>query len=116
MVARRLGECDRVGEYLVVDLDRSNEPPRLLDLPDLYDGLDLIERTPLDLRAHYPALGVVIRVAHARRDHESVELSLGQRIRTVELVRVLGCDHEERLRQGPRLALDRHLPLSHRLK
>src|SRR5215210_3582202 len=58
--ARRFGERDRVGEYLVVDLDRPHEPPGLLDLPDLYDGLDLLERTPLDLRAHYPTLGMVL--------------------------------------------------------
>jgi hypothetical protein len=34
----------------------------------------------------------------------------------VELVRVLGRDYEERLWQGPRRALDRHLPLRHRFE
>src|SRR5215213_4069620 len=116
MVARSLGERDRVGEYLVVDLDRLHEPPSLQDLPYLYDGLDLLKRTPLDLGAHYPALGVVLRVAHARRDHKSVELALRQRVGPVELVRVLGRDDEERLGQGPRRALYRHLPLRHRLE
>ena len=77
MAARRLGDRDGVGEYLVVDLDRLHEPPGLQYLPYLHDGLDLFERTPLDLRAHYAALRVVPRVAHARRDHKAVELSLG---------------------------------------
>ena len=116
MIARPLGERDRVGEHLVVDLDRPHELSGIQDLPYLHDGHDLFERTPLDLRAHYGALGVVLRIAHARRDHKPVELSLRQRIRPVELVRVLGRDDEERLGQGPRRALDCHLPLSHRLQ
>ena len=40
----------------------------------------------------------------------------GSGIRPVELVRVLGRDDEERLGQRPRLALDRHLALRHRLQ
>ena len=34
----------------VVDLDRLHQPPGLQDLPYLHDGLDLLERMPLDLR------------------------------------------------------------------
>src|SRR5918994_1112474 len=113
VVARRLGDRDGVCEYLVVDLDRIHESSGLQDLPYLHNGLDLFERTPLDLRAHYPTLGMGLRVSHARREHKSVELSLGQRIRPVELVRVLGRHDEERLGQEPRLALHRHLPFSH---
>ena len=116
MVARRLGDRDSIGEYLVVDLDCFDELPGLQDLPYLHDWLHLFERRPLDLGAHDPALRMVPRVAHARREHEPVELSLRQRIRTVELVRVLCRDDEERIGQGPRLSLNRHLPLSHRFE
>src|SRR5215207_11622432 len=116
MVARRLGDRDRVGEYLVVDLDRLHEPPGLENLSYMYDGFDLLERTPLDLRAHDPALGVVLRVAHARRDHKPVELSLRKRVGTVKLVRVLGSYDEERLWQGTRRALYRNLSLGHSLQ
>src|SRR5918994_1542601 len=116
VVARRLGDRDGVGEYLIVDLDRIHESSGLQDLPYLHNGLDLFERTPLDLRAHYPTLGMGLRVSHARREHKSVELSLGQRIRPVELVRVLGRHDEERLGQEPRLALKRHMYFSHRFE
>src|SRR5215207_6941171 len=116
VLAGRLGDGDRVAEHLVVDLDRPHELSGLQDLPYLYDGFDLFERTPLDLGAYDPTLRVVLRVAHARRHHKPVELPLGQRIRPVELVRVLGRDDEERLGQGTRGALHRNLSLRHRLQ
>src|SRR5215208_8113217 len=116
MVAGRLGERDGVGEDLVVHLNLPDQYPRLAHLPDLYDRLHLIQGPPLYLRPHYPELRPPLRVAHARRDHEAVELSLRQGIGPVELVRVLGSHDEERLWQGTRLALDRHLPLGHGLQ
>ena len=116
MIARRLGERDGVGQNLVVDLDAPHEFSGLPDLPYLHDGLDLFQGPPLDLGAHDPELRPGPRIAHARRHHKAVELPLRQRVRPVELVRVLGRHHEERFRQGPRLALHRNLSLGHRLQ
>ena len=62
------------------------------------------------------AAAALVRVADRDRQREPVELPLGQRIRAVLLDRVLGRDHEERRGQRVRHALDRHLPLLHRLQ
>src|SRR5215204_3282956 len=100
MIAGRLGERDGVGQDLVVDLDAPHELSGLPDLPYLHDGLDLFKGPPLDLGAHDPQLSAGPWIAHTRRHHEAVELPLRQGVRTVELVRVLGRYHEERLWQG----------------
>ena len=50
------------------------------------------------------------------REQEAVELRLGQRERALELDRVLRREHEERLGQRVRLAVDGDLPLLHRLE
>src|SRR5215217_2792958 len=101
MVARGLRERDRVGEHLVVDLYGPHAISGLFDLTYLDDGFYLLQRTPLDLRPHYATLGGVARISHGRRDHKAVELSLRQRVRPVELVRVLGGDDEEGLGKRP---------------
>ena len=63
-----------------------------------------------------PRLVVAVRIAEPDPDEEPVELRLGQRERALELDRVLGREHEERVGQGARLALDRDLALLHRLQ
>ena len=61
-------------------------------------------------------LGLGVRVSEVHADQEAVELRLGQRIRAVELNRVLRGDHHEECGQHVPHALDRHLLLGHRLK
>ena len=56
------------------------------------------------------------RVPDLHVDHETVELRLRQRERTLHLDRVLCRDHDERLRQGRGHAVDGRLPLLHGLQ
>ncbi len=56
------------------------------------------------------------RVAEAGTEREPVELRLRERERPLLVDRVLGREHEERRRQRARDAVDRHLPLRHRLE
>ena len=63
-----------------------------------------------------PALDLLGGVVEHELEEEAVELRLRQRIRALVLDRVLRADDEERVGQRPRLALDRHLPLLHRLE
>ena len=56
------------------------------------------------------------RVAEPSLQEEAVELGLGEREHALELDRVLGRQHEERLREHVRLPVDRHLALGHRLE
>ena len=53
---------------------------------------------------------------HRQLEQEPVELRLGQRVGALVLHRVLGGDHDERVGQHPRGALDGDLPLLHRLQ
>ena len=64
------------------------------------------------MRRSAPARGI----ADPQAQEEPVELRLGQRERALVLDRVLGGQDEERLRQWTGHALDRHLPLLHRLE
>ncbi len=61
-------------------------------------------------------LVLLARVAEPSLQEEAVELGLGEREDALELDRVLGRQHEERLREHVRLPVDRHLALGHRLE
>ena len=65
---------------------------------------------------HEPHLDLRRRVADADAEEEAIELRLGQRKRSGEVLRVLRRDDEERLRQRDRLPVERDLPLVHRLE
>ena len=56
------------------------------------------------------------RIAEVHAHEKAVELRLGQREGADLLLRVLRRDHEERLGQRHGLAVERHLPLLHRLE
>src|SRR5262245_54468935 len=56
------------------------------------------------------------RVTHAQAQHEPVQLRLGKWVRSVMLNRILGRQNHERARQRVSNALDRYMPLSHRLE
>ena len=56
------------------------------------------------------------RVADEDLEHEPVDLRLGQRVRALGLDRVLGREHEERVRHRVRLVADRDLALLHHLE
>src|SRR5579863_1665605 len=56
------------------------------------------------------------RIADAYAEEEAIELRLRKRERSSEVLRVLGGDDEEGLGQRDRLAVQRHLPLVHRLE
>jgi hypothetical protein len=66
--------------------------------------------------AQHLELDVAGRQGHRQLEQEPVELRLGQRVRALVLDRVLRRGHDERRRQRPRVAVDRHLPLLHGLE
>jgi hypothetical protein len=59
---------------------------------------------------------LLARVADHELHHEAVDLRLGQRVGALLLDRVLRRQHQERVRQPPRVAGQRHLPFLHRLE
>ena len=68
------------------------------------------------LRAQNLALGLSVGISHAHAHQEAVELRFRQRIGSVMLDRILGRDHEERLRQFIRVRVDRDLAFVHRFE
>ena len=89
-----------------MDLDRLHELPGFPDLRYLHDGSTSREDA-LELRAHDPALRMVPRLAHARRDHKRQLSSAADTYQ--ELVRVLGCDTKKGSGRSRVGALDRHV-------
>src|SRR2546430_2298141 len=67
-------------------------------------------------RPHDVELFIVGRVVDDDMEHEAVELRFGQRVRALELDRVLGGENEERLRERVGAPLDRDAVLLHRLE
>ena len=70
----------------------------------------------VELRLDDPELVVLARVAERGPEEEAVELRLGQRERPLLLDRVLRREDEERIGELTGHAVDRHLPLRHRLE
>ena len=115
--ARRRDEVDHVEADRLGDVHLLERGLKLDQLRPVDDRLELdlvaaalhppLEHTPLVL-----ALGV----ADADPQQEAVELRLRERVGALVLDRVLGREHDERRRERPRLALDRDLPLLHRLE
>ena len=77
--------------------------------------LDLVG-APLQPPAQHLGLALAVGIADADPQQEAVELGLGERIGALVLDRVLRREHDERPRERVGLALDRHLPLLHRLQ
>ena len=78
--------------------------------------LELVDRIGAAPAREHLALDVLRRIADAQPHQEAVELRLRQRVGAVELLGVLRREHEERLVEHARLAVDRHAPLAHRLE
>ena len=68
------------------------------------------------VRAEHLRLFARARVAHDDAHEEAIDLRLGQRIRALEIDRVLRREHEEGEGQLEAIALDRDLTLLHRLE
>ena len=79
-------------------------------------GRQRIDRLAVAVLAQDGLLGVAVGVADAQAHQEAVELAFRQRIGALELVGVLRGQHEERRAQRPRLAVQRHLAVAHRLQ
>ena len=65
---------------------------------------------------HQPRFHAGRGIADANAHHEPVELRLGQRKGAGEVLGVLRGDHQERLGQRQRAAVERHLTVVHRLE
>ncbi len=94
-------------------------PHRSLQLHDLLrgdGGFQLLDRVCLAVADQNPALFIAIGIPHRNADQESVQLAFRQRIRPLELERVLcGNDHEQG-RQVVRVPVGRHLTVTHGLE
>ena len=117
--ARAAHDGDDVAGDLVVHARRVDGRARLAQRIDADHGPDGVEVAGADaaaLEPEHPDLVRLGRVLDLEAHEEAVELRLGQRVRALVLDRVLRREHEERVRQRLRPALDRHLPLLHRLQ
>ena len=101
---------------LLVAVHLLQRGPQRLDVGGRADGLRLGRDGILGEALHYAALVGLRRRLYKALEHEAVNLRLGERIRALLLDRVLGREHEERLRQAVRLVADRNLALLHRLE
>ena len=68
------------------------------------------------MACQHPQFYLPRRITHRNPQQEPVQLAFGQRVRSLELDRVLRGDHHERTGQRIRLPVDRHLPLAHRFQ
>jgi hypothetical protein len=99
----------------VIDVDPVDLPLQrheLFWIEDRLHAVDPIERGLQD----QPRLHLRRRIADAEAQHETVELRLGQRKCTREILRILRGEHQKGLRQGQRLPIDRDLAVPHRLE
>ncbi len=92
---------------------------RLVEADDAEQWPNLAEHVRRDAGVRQPqhldlALGVA--VVEVDLEEEAVELRLGEHVDALVLVRVLGCDHEERIRQAVGLPVDGDGALLHRLE
>ena len=113
----RLDERDdpALDERIHVDvLDRAVEGSR--PRRRVTTGLDSLERMPVLLVEDDPMLVPGVRVAERGAQEEAVELGLGKQERPLVLDRVLGREQRGTARERPCDAVDRHLPLGHRLE
>ena len=108
VAADSLGKIGRVELVTcLVEPDDAEERPNLTEH---------VRRDALVRKVEHLVFTLRIRVVDQDLEEKTVELRLGQLEHVPMLVRVLRRDHEERIRKLVRLALDRHLPLLHRLE
>ena len=113
--ARLPHELHRVADDVVGDGHAAYDR---LQLQDVLARQDLLGRTHELGRRYAQDLELLVlrRVIHQDVEHETVELSLGQGIRSFLFDGVLRGKDEERLCQSVLPAADGHLPLLHRLE
>ncbi len=80
------------------------------------DRGERLDRLARAVAGEHPALLGAERITHPEPDHEPVELTLGQDVGPLELVRVLGRQHDERRVERIGLPFDRDLAVAHRLE
>ena len=110
---------DHVAPDLLGKLGRVELVARLVETDDAEQRPHLAEhvrRDALVREVEHLELALRVRVVELDLEQEAVELRLGQLEHVAMLVRVLRRDHEERVREPVRLALDRDLALLHRLE
>ena len=77
---------------------------------------DRIERFAVFAIAEHLLFVARAGITYAQAQHETIELRFRQRVSPVMFDRVLGGEHDERLRQGVCRAFDCHLPFGHRFE
>ncbi len=120
-VARGDREVDDILAILLVQHDSSHVLAAPLDVGRAQHRLDAGLDRVLQLDARLPTpqhLHLVVRagVVEANLEQESVLLSLGERVRTFVLDRVLSREHDEWRREWKLRALERDASLLHRLQ
>jgi hypothetical protein len=99
-----------------VDVDLPHLPLHVQHLCARDDRHQRLDGRPLALPEQDLHLVRERRIPQRYPHHEPIELRFGERVGAVELDRVLGGDHEERLGQVAASALHRHLVLAHHLQ
>ena len=114
--AGRVDDVEQVIGDRVVHPDVPDRPAGAQDVVGREHRAERLDRLAGAVaREDLPLLGPD-RVAHPQPDHEPVELALGQDVGPLELVRVLGREHDERRVERIGLPLDRDLAVAHRLE
>jgi hypothetical protein len=116
MGSRRVGDVEDVVAHGVRAVHRVHRSDRRAQLGRRRDGRQRIERLDAALAVEDLALGRTAGQTQRAHEREPVELALGQRERPRAPERVLRRDQKERLGQLMRRAVDRRLPLLHRLE
>ena len=114
--ARGEDDVDDVLLDFLVHIDVGDHPTGLDDVFRLDDFRRFGTAALQQVHADDIALLLLLGIGYPRLEHETVHLRLGQRIGALLFERVLGGQHEERLRQRPGLVADSHLPLLHGLE
>src|ERR1700686_1879683 len=115
-LARAVDDIESVIVQAGVDFDVGDGVLHGQHIADIRDGIERIERIIANALAQNFLFRFVRGIAHFDAHQKTVELRFRQGIGAVMLDRILRGDHEKRLREWERLAVDGHLRFVHGFK
>ena len=115
-MARGVGQVNNVTRNPHVNFDGAHGLLQSQDGSAIDNRLNVIQRVVVKLAVENIHLMVLGRVAQIDFHSETIELRLGQRIRSVVFNRILRGHHQERRWQRVSLSFNRSLMLAHGLQ